>query len=178
LSPWKIARHRIREIRGASATRRHGHPDAANAPVRVETDFVVEVEGMALARDQHVGIAIEPQLYGLAGLARAQGRDARNQRGLRLLAAETPTHATARDQHVLFRETEAMSNEMLNFADVLCGAMDVHRAVLSRDGDADLAFQVEVFLPADAQRAGEPMRGSANARGRLTAGQGARGHYE
>jgi hypothetical protein len=170
--------HGLGEVRRAPAVGCHDHADAADAPVVVEADFVGEVVWMPLAGDDHVGIAIEPQFHRLAGLRRAERRDARDERGLRLLAAESAAHAAAGDNDVLGGEIEAMRDQLLHFGDVLRRADDVHRAIFAGHREADLPFEVEMLLTADGEAAREAVRRAADARGGLASCERAGGHDE
>src|SRR6202008_1838220 len=94
------------------------------------------------------GPAAEPQLARAAGLPGAERGDAREQRRLRLLAAESAAHAAALDDHVLGAPAEAMRDQSLDLARVLRGAVDDERAVLARQRNRDLALEIEVLLAA------------------------------
>ena len=75
--------------------------DALDAAVVVEADIVVDAEIVPLAGQDHVVVAVEPQLHRPPGLLRQQRRDDGDQRGLRFLAAERrrPCAASRRSRH-------------------------------------------------------------------------------
>ena len=114
---------------------------------------------MALAGQAHVVIAIEPDFARPAGEARAERRDCGPLRGLRLLAAECAAHAPHLDRHGDVRHFENLGDEMLHLARVLGRAIDLHVAVFARNGERDLAFEIEMLLAADAQPAFDALFG-------------------
>jgi hypothetical protein len=60
-------------------------------------------------------------------------------------------------------------HKMLDFGRVLGGGMDQHGAVLVGNGQRHLAFEVEMLLAADPQRAGQTVRRRSDGRFRLAA---------
>ena len=93
-----------------------------------------------------------------AGDARAERRDRGPLRGLRLLAAERAAHAADFHGHIADRHVEHVRHQMLHLARVLCGGVDQHIAVLARDGERHLPFQIEMLLPADVDAPGQAQR--------------------
>ncbi len=112
---------------------------------------------MALAGDEHVCIAIEPQLHRPARLARQDGCCRCDERGLALFSAEATAHAAALHRHAVGMHSKRMRHDMLDFGRVLSGAVNQDRAVFLGKRDGDLAFEIEVILPADRRRALQPM---------------------
>ena len=147
------------QIGRIAAARRLVEADAADAAVAVEADVVVDAEIVALAGHLHVVVAVEPELCGPAGLRRGERRDGRDQRRLALLAAEAAAHAAHLHRDGVVGQAEHLGDGVLDLGRVLGGGMDQHVAVLAGDGVGDLAFEVEMVLPADMQRAGDAVRG-------------------
>jgi len=113
---------------------------------------------MALSGRAHVVVAVEAHLGGPAGLAGDDRGHARVQRHLRFLAAEAAAHAPAFDDDVVRGDPERVRHHVLHLARVLSGRVDLHPAVLARDGHRDLAFEIEVILPAGGDRAAQAVR--------------------
>jgi hypothetical protein len=169
---------RIRQVHGPAAIRCQRQPDAADYALVVEAGFVRQFERMALAGDQHVGIAIEPELDGPAGFPGAERRDAGDQRRLRLLAAEAATQAPALHHDVLGVEAEAMRHQALHLARMLGRTQDQQGAVLAGQRDADLALEIKMFLSAEGQRTAQPAGRGADAKRRIAAGERPGRQYE
>ena len=124
----------------------------------VEADLVVGEEIVPLAGQAHVVVAIEPDLARPPGDARAERRDRGPLRRLRLLAAERAAHAAHFDGDRGVRDVQHLGDQVLHLARMLRRGMDQHVAVLARNGERDLAFEIEVLLPADAQPALHALR--------------------
>ena len=92
------------------------------------------------------------------GPARDDRGDAGEERHLRFLAAEAAAHAAAFDDDVVRGDPERVRDHVLHLARMLRRRVDVHAAVLARHRERDLAFEVEVVLPAAAHRAAQPVR--------------------
>jgi hypothetical protein len=103
-------------------------------------------------------IAIESQLDGSSALVSQHGRGGGDQGGLRLLAAEAAAHASALDGHLVHAPSQGMRDDLLDLGRVLGGAHDQHAFVLLRDGDGDLALEVEVILATHQHGALQPVR--------------------
>ena len=129
-----------------------------------EADVVVDAEVVALAGHDHVVVAVEPHLARPPGLPRAERGERRPLRRLALLAAEAAAHAPHLDGDRVVVEAEHMGDDVLHLGRVLGRGMDEHVAVLAGDGERDLAFEVEMLLPADAELAGD----LASARGSIS----------
>ena len=109
------------------------------------------VERMSSSRSSR-NLAARPVLRAI------ERRHAREQRHLRFLAAEAAAHAPALDDDVVRRDAERMRDHVLHLARMLGRRVDVHAAVLARDRERDLAFEVEMVLAAGAHRAAQPVR--------------------
>jgi hypothetical protein len=72
---------------------------------------------------------------------------------LRFFAAEAAAHAAAHHPHLRQWDVQCVRHPVLHLAGVLGAAVDQPVAVLLRNRVRDLAFQIEMFLPADFQRA-------------------------
>src|SRR5690606_26584014 len=127
---------------------------------------------VALAGHRHVVVAVEPQLARPAGGTGGERGDHRPLRRLRLLAAEAAAHAPdlAGDESV--GDAERARHDVLHLARMLGGGMDEHVAVLPRHGERGLTLEIEMLLPADAQRALEAMAGAGERRLHVAAAEG------
>ena len=150
--------HRARQIGRVAGPRHHRDLGAEHVAGVVKADVVLVPEAMAPAGDEEVVVAIEPQLDRALQLRRGDGRDAGEDRRLRLLAAEATAHAPALDLHLVGMQLQRVRDEVLHFARVLRRAVHVHAVAFLRDRIADLAFEVELLLAADLERAVEPAR--------------------
>ena len=108
--------------------------------------------------DDHVLVAREPQLRRQAGRARQHGGDGRDDGRLALLAAERAAHPPDLDGDRVGRHAECVRDAMLHLGRVLGRGIDQHVGVFLRHGERDLAFEVEMILPAAARLAGDPVR--------------------
>ena len=142
---------RARDVGRIAAARRHDGFERADAALRVEPDLVVGEEIVPLAGQAHVVVAIEPDLARPPGDARGERRNGGPLRGLRLLAAERAAHAAHLDGDRRVRHVQHLGDQVLAFARMLRRDMHQHVAVLARNGERHLAFEIEVFLAADAQ---------------------------
>ena len=140
---------------------------AQDAPLAVESHLPVAAEIVALAGEDEIVVAIEPQLAGPPRDLRGKGRDGRPLRRLALLAAEAAAHAADLAGDIGVRDAEHAGDDMLHLGRMLRRGIDVDVAVLARDREGDLALEIEMLLPADAELARERMR--RRARWRRTA---------
>ena len=153
------ARHHRRAQVGAEAgVADHRHLGAEDAPGVVVADLVVELEAVAPAGDHEVVVAVGAQLHRAVQPPRRHRGDAGEQRRLRFLAAEAAAHAPALHQHRVRRAAQRVRHHLLHLAGVLGRAVHAHAAVFQRHGVADLAFQVELLLPALHEAALQPVR--------------------
>ena len=130
---------------------------------------------MPLAGHRHVGIAVEAQLDGPAGLARQHGRSRRDQRRLAFLAAEPAPHAPALHDDLVGGEAQGVSHDVLDFSRMLRRAMHQHAAIFLRQGHRNLPFQVEVVLAADHDRRAQAPRGRSELHVRIAPTHGLAG---
>ena len=116
---------------------------------------------MALAGHDEIVVAVEPDLAGLAGDARAQRRDGRPLAGLTLLAAEAAAHAARLDDHEGVGHAEHAGHDMLRLGRVLGRDIHVHLDAFARHRERGLALEIEMLLPADAELPFEAVRRGA-----------------
>ena len=134
----------------------------------VEAGFVFVAEAMASAGDVEVVVAVQPQLHRAVQPARRDGRDAGERRRLRFLAAEAAAHAPALDLHMVRAQVQRARHQVLHLARVLGRAVHLHAVVFLRNRVADLAFEVELLLPADVPCAVQAMRRGVDGGARAT----------
>ena len=163
--------HGRRQVGGEARVGDHREFHAQQAAGVVEARFPVELEAVAAAGDHEIVVAVVAQLHGPAGGARRQRRHGRGQGRLRFLAAEAAPHAPAAHLHAVPCHAQHPRHHVLHLAGVLGGALHCHRAIFQRRGLGDLAFQVELFLAAQPERAlqavrrrGDGLPGGARAR--------------
>ncbi|OQC05888.1 MAG: hypothetical protein BWX79_02198 [Alphaproteobacteria bacterium ADurb.Bin100] len=84
--------------------------------------------------------------------------------GLGFLAAEAAAHAPALHAHTVVVHAQRMRHPVLGLARVLGAGIHQPLVLLLRQHIGDLAFQVEVLLPADLELAAEPVRRSRQPR--------------
>ena len=111
--------HRARQIGRVAGARDHRHLGPEHAAAVVVAHFVLVPEAVAPAGDHEVVVAVQPQLDRALELRGGDGRDARERRRLRLLAAEAAAHATAFHLHVVRVQLQCVRDEVLHFARVL-----------------------------------------------------------
>ena len=126
-------------------------------PFVVVGDLVIGPEIVPFAGHHHVVVTIEPHLAGTAGDPRGERGERRPLRRLCLLAAEGSAHAPRFDGDGRLRQLQHFRDDGLNFARMLGGRMHEDR-VFARDGQCDLAFEIEMVLAADPERAGQAVR--------------------
>jgi hypothetical protein len=147
-----------RQIRGIAAAREVLHGITVDPALFVEAHLPVAAEVVALAGEDEIIVAVEPELAWPARHPCRERRDGGPLRRLALLAPEAPAHAAGLAGHVGIRDVEHPRHDVLHLARVLGRGIDVEVAVLARDRERDLALEVEVLLAADAKRAAEPVR--------------------
>ena len=131
-------------------------------PGVVKSGGVGRQKVMPLAGQGEIIVAVEPQLDGPPGQPRAQRRQRRPLAGLALLAAETAAHPPAHNGDRALAHAQHLGDDVLHFVWVLRRGMHQHLPTLAGNGQRDLPFKVEMFLPADAQRAFHPTRRGGN----------------
>ena len=165
---------RAREVGGPAAARGIGHLHRLDRARLVEAGLVVDQEVVALAGDDHVVVAVGPELRRPAGRLGDQGRDHGEEAALALLAAEGPTHAPDLDRDRARGHAQHLGHHVLDLAGMLGRGEDRDLVVLARQGHGDLALQVEVILAADRHAPGDAPRRPLERRRRITARQGQR----
>ena len=113
---------------------------------------------MALAGRAHVVVARQAQFHRALRFVREHRRDAGNERGLALLAAEGAAHAPHLHRDGIERNAEQMPDRVLDLGRMLGRREDVEVAAVARNRERDLAFEIEMILPAAMQFALEAMR--------------------
>ena len=136
-----------------------GEGHAKDAPLVIESNLVFDAKIMALAGDDHVVIAVIAHLAGPSRQARGHRTGHRQRVALAFLAAKAATHAPGFDAHPVKGHGQCLGHLVLDLAGMLGRGMHQHVAVFLRQGQCDLAFQIEMFLPAHFQRSADPVRG-------------------
>ncbi len=142
---------RPREIGRNAAARREHEPDTGNTAVVIKADVILDIEVMPLAGHNHVVVTVQPQLARLAGLHGHQRRHAGDRSCLAFLAAKGAAHAATNADHVLGTASGRLGDEVLHFVGMLGGAVDGQRVVLTGHGHRDMAFEIELVLPAETE---------------------------
>ena len=145
---------------------------ACDASVIVEADPPIGAEIVPLAGKDEIVVTVEPHLAGPAGHARRKRRERRPLRRLAFLAAEGAAHAADLAADIGIRHAEHARDDMLDLGRMLRRGIDVHRPVLARDGERDLALKIEMLLAADPERALEPVRCGRDRRRRVAMAEG------
>ena len=127
------------------------------------------METVAAASDHEVVVAVDAQLDGPAQPRSRHRSHAGEHRALRFLAAEAATHAPAFHLHRVQRPVQHVRHVVLHFARVLGAAVDLHAAVFDRHRNADLPFQIKLFLPAQFELQRQALRRSSHRGRRVTA---------
>ncbi len=167
-----------RQIRRIARAQRDFDARAENAAAVVEARFVFVDRVVALAGDHEIVVAIGAQFDRPAQQFRRQRRDAREQRRLRFLAAKAAAHPPAFAHDVMRRPVEHMRDDLLHFARMLRRTVDEHAVHFLRHGVGDLAFEIELFLAADFERAADLMRRGGDLRVGVAALQMQRRQHE
>ena len=111
-------------------------------------------------------------LHGRPVLRASKRGERRPLRRLALLAAESAAHAPHLDGDRGIGQPEQWAHDVLHLARMLGRGMDQHIIVLAGNGERHLAFEIEMLLPADAERAGEAARACRERRGGIAACEG------
>jgi hypothetical protein len=156
--------HGQREVLAPAAADQLGEVDTPDAARVVEAHLVAYLQVMPLAGDDHVVVAV------VAHFARAVQAMGRHGAGhgqpvaLAFLATKATTHPPHLDPNGGHGQVQRMGDLMLDLGRVLGRGLDEH-AVFLRDGGTDLAFQVEMLLPADFEFSFQPVWGAGDAMG-------------
>ncbi len=156
--------HARREIRRAAAIGVELNVVDADAALGVEADAPIVAEGVALAGQFEIVVAVEPDLARRAGHVGAERGDGRPGAGLALLAAEAAAHAARLHRHEGVGKPKDARDDVLHLGRVLRRSPDRHLAPLAGRSHRDLSFEIEMLLPADVELAFEPMRREAKRR--------------
>jgi hypothetical protein len=149
---------RAGQIGRKAAARGKTPVDGLDAAALVIADIVIDHEIVALAGDDHVVVAVGPDLHGrLPSFLAATRRSPRiGWTGFPCRRSRRPcaAHCTV----TAFDGAEHMRHHVLHFARVLGRGPDGHLVILAGNGEGDMAFQIQMILAADAHLALEPER--------------------
>jgi hypothetical protein len=106
---------------------------------------------MPLAGDRHVVVAVVAHPRRAPGKPRHHRAGGGGRGGLRFLAAKAAAQPPHLHRHIGGGHAQQMRHQMLHLAGVL-GGEDMHLPILARHGLRDLAFKVEMLLPAISKR--------------------------
>jgi hypothetical protein len=126
-------------------------------------DLIVDAEIVPLAGDDHVIVPVIAHLAGPPGVAGHHGAGDGQSVPLALLAAKAAAHSPHFDPHRMHGNVERMGDLVLDLGRVLGGAVHDHVAVVLRQDEARLAFEVEMLLPAHGERPFEAVGAAAMA---------------
>ena len=143
------------QVRAETALAGHHQLQPGEQAIGLETDGIAVQVVVPLAGDHEVVVAIQAHLHRVPGLVRGQGGPDRDVPGLRLFAPEAAAHAPALDLDGVLRQAQRMRDPVLDFSRVLAGDVDEPAVLLLADRIGDLPLQVEVFLAADPEFAGQ-----------------------
>ena len=141
------------EIRRIAAAGEKIDRIALDAPLLVEADLPVAAKVVTLAGEDEIVVAVETQLAWASRDARRKRCGHGPLRRLALLAAEAAAHAPRLAGHIGIGNAEHAGHHMLHFRGMLGRGIDMDVAILARDRQRDLAFEIEMLLPADAEPA-------------------------
>ena len=147
--------HTLRQVRRDTAAREQMRVHGMDATGGVEARLPIDTEIMPLAGHHHVVITIEPELCRAACLVGGECGEGCPLGRLAFLAAKCATHAAAFAGYGGIGNAQHMRHYVLHFGWVLGGGMHKHLAMLTRDGECDLAFEIEMLLAADAETVGD-----------------------
>ena len=150
--------HARRHVEAPAGIGRQHRIERQHAALVVEAHRVAIVEAVALAGGDDVDLARQAELHRLAGLGGGQRRGRRDPRGIALLAAEAAAQAAHHRGHAIEVAAQHLGADMLDLGRMLGRGMHQKIAVLARQGEGDLAFEIEMLLPADAELGSEPVR--------------------
>ena len=139
--------HRDRQIKRPAAAGVLGEIDAQNATVLVIGHIIVDPEIVPLAGDGHVVVAIIAHLGGAARLGCHHGAGTGQRIALAFLAAKAAAHPAGLDPHGVHWLADRLGDLVLDLGRVLGRGMDDHIAVVLREDEGSLAFEIEMLLP-------------------------------
>ena len=147
-----------REIEAPAGIGREHGVERPHSALVVEAHRIAIVETVPLAGRHHVDLARQPELHRPAGMVRRDRCGGCDPGGVALLAAEAAAQAAHHRRHAVKVAPEQPRADMLHLGRMLGRGMDRDVAVLTRQRKGDLAFEIEMLLPADAEFGFEPMR--------------------
>ena len=152
--------HGAGQVGAKAAVGGHLQLQPGDLPLVIKAHIPLVAEGVALASDHEVVIAVQAQLDGAAKLACRQGRPDGQMPGLRLFAAKAPAHAAALHRDGMRTNAQRVGHPLLHFARVLGAGVHQPLVLLLGNDVGNLPFQVKVLLPAHFQRALQAVRGA------------------
>ena len=145
--------HGAGKVRHIAAARRQLHAQAENSARIVKADFPIGAEIVPLAGDDHIVVAVQPQLHGPLRFMGADCGYRSDDRGLAFLAAKPAAHAPHFGSDGGLRHAQHQSDMLLHFGWVLRRGPDMPLPTLLRDRHGDIRLQIEMILPANFKRA-------------------------
>ena len=167
------------ENRGAQIRRTPGvgvefQPQRQDAAFVIEADVVARAKWVALAGHAAIGVAVVDAARRAPGLLRDQSSHQRGRRGLSFLAAKPAAHALANAHHLMHSQTQNLRRHVLGFGRVLRRRVDRQMPAFARHDEGALGFKIQMFLPANVQRALACVGRVLERRARIAARDGAR----
>ena len=135
--------------------------DPEDAARPVHPGAVADAEVVALAGDHHVVVAVVAHPDGAAEGAGDDGAGDGERVALAFLAAEAAAHPPHLDPDRVHRQAGRRGHLVLDLGRVLRRTLHRH-PVLGRQRQRDLAFEVEMLLPADVDPPLDDMRGAGD----------------
>ena len=155
----RTGHHRAGQVRHIAGICCQQHIQRQQPALCVKAHIIADQEGMTLAGGHHVIVTGQAQLHRSPRLVCPQRRNRRDDGGLRFLAPECPAHTAHIDCDLTERQAQNMGDTMLHLGRVLGGGKDLHLAGFTGNGNGDLAFQIEMILPATADFTFQAQRG-------------------
>jgi len=130
--------------------------DAASG---VKAYGIVDAEIVAFACDDHIVIAVIAHFAGASRAGGCHGTGHGERIALTFLATKTTAHAPRLYPHGVHRRAKRLCHLVLDLGRVLGRGMDNHVAIILRQGEGGLTFEVEMLLPADIDRPAQSLGG-------------------
>ena len=127
--------------------------------IGVEANGIVDAEIMAFACHDHIVVTVIAHLAGASCARGCDGAGHGERVALTFLAAKTPAHAPGLYPYGMHRGAKRLCHLMLNLGRVLGRGMDDHIAIILRQGEGGLTFEVEMLLSADIDRPAQALGG-------------------
>ena len=140
--------HGDRQIKRPATAGVLGEIDAEHAAAIIVGHVIIDPEIVPLAGDRHVVVAVIAHLGGAARQGRHHRAGAGERIALAFLAAKAAAHPAGLDADRVHRLADGLGNLVLDLGRVLGRGMDDHIAIVLREDEGGLAFQIEMLLPA------------------------------